>query len=536
LILAIFGAFGYLIFNLYHLQISKQDYYSNQAAAQYRLAGFLEPHRGVIYFTDKGGNAIPAALNRSYPVIFAVPRKIDDLEETVGTIAPILSLREEELRSTLADRRSLYRLLAKKASANEFTKIKQADLPGIYVDEQELRFYPLGKLAAHLLGFVGPSENGGGLVGRYGLERLFSESLGGVPGRVDDNRMIEPIQGEDLTLTIDRNIQGRAEEILEKLVNQYQAKGGTVIVLQPRTGSILALGNYRNFDPNDYSKFDIYSFLNPAVQAIYEPGSVFKVITMAIALDLKKISPQTTYYDTGEIHLNGKVIKNWDLKSYGQTTMTEVIEKSINTGSAFAARLVGGNSFYDYLVKFGLKEKTGVQLPDEIVGNIENVRKPREINLATASFGQGISVTPLSLISAVAAIANKGVLMRPNLIKDQAPQVVRRVVSQEAAGQITAMMVSAVDKAQVARIANYRVAGKTGTAQVPNFQTGGYTEEVINTYIGFAPATDPQFVALIKIDQPPGAPLAGLTVVPAFRELAQFILNYYNAAPDNLSQ
>jgi cell division protein FtsI/penicillin-binding protein 2 len=257
---------------------------------------------------------------------------------------------------------------------------------------------------------------------------------------------------------------------------------------------------------------------------------------MASALDDGVITPTSTYYDKGYLTLNGRTIRNWDLKAHGQTTMTQVIEKSLNTGSAYVGRQLGKEKYYNYLTKFGFTKKTNIQLSDEVVGNIEPVKKTRSIHLATASFGQGISVTPIALINAVAAIANKGMLMQPNLLQSNKPQKVRRVVSEKAAQEITTIMTSAVKKARVAQVAKYKVAGKTGTAQVPDFKKGGYTDDVINTYVGFAPSSDAQFVILFRIDKPLGAPLAGQTVVPAFRELAEFILNYYNIAPDNLPE
>jgi len=534
--LIVFVAYGYLSYNLYQLQINKGRYYSARAESQYKLAGFLEPHRGIVYFTNREKELVPAAINKSYPVVFAVPKEIEDVSEAVKTIAPIVDIEEEDLKQVLSNKKLFYRLLLEKAEKKQVEKIGEANLEGIYVDEREFRSYPFGDLAAHLLGFIGPTDEKNELSGRYGIERQFNDLLNGVPGEIEGDSVSRPVQGEDLALTINHDIQARAEEILRKLIKRYDARGGSVIVQNPKTGNVLALGNYPTFDPNEYSEYEVGSFLNPAIQAIYEPGSIFKVITMAIGLDTGKITPDTTYIDRGSLTLNGKVIKNWDLKAHGKVTMKEVIERSINTGSAFAAQQVGRDDFYRYLVEFGFDEITGIQLPGEIAGSIDNVKKPRDINLATASFGQGISVTPLALISAISTIANDGVMMKPNILSDDEPEEGGRIISKKAADQITEIMISAVDKAYVARIANFKVAGKTGTAQVPDFVAGGYSDEVINTYIGFAPATDPLFTAMIKLDKPAGAPLAGQTVVPAFRELAEFILNYYNASPDNLLQ
>lgn len=259
---------------------------------------------------------------------------------------------------------------------------------------------------------------------------------------------------------------------------------------------------------------------------------------MAAGIDAGKITPETTYNDRGSVTLDGWTIKNYDLDKYGpygKVTMTRVLERSINTGAVFAQREIGRELFTDYLHKFGFGEKTGIDLPAELGGDLRQLNpNARDIAFATASYGQGVAVTPLGLINAVSAIANGGVLMRPYLNAVLEPLVIRRVISEKAAREAAAMMVSAVDKAEVAVIKGYTLAGKTGTAFVPDFTHGGYTEKVINTYVGFGPTENPRFTALIKLNDPEGAPLAGLTVVPAFRDLAQFILNYYGVEPDRL--
>jgi cell division protein FtsI/penicillin-binding protein 2 len=239
--------------------------------------------------------------------------------------------------------------------------------------------------------------------------------------------------------------------------------------------------------------------------------------------------------DKGTLALNGKTIMNWNKEAYGRISMTEVIEHSVNTGSAFAAREIGVAAFRDYIERFGFGKPTGVTLPGELKGSLATIQgNPREINLATASFGQGVSVTPLQLVAAVSAIANGGVLMRPYLVASDGPSVVRRVVAEDTAAKVIAMMVNAVEKNIVARVPSYTVAGKTGTAQVPDFKRGGYSEDYVHTYAGFAPASDPKFTVLIKLDRPKGALLAGATVVPAFKELAEFLLSYMQVAPDAL--
>lgn len=540
----------FLIFNIYNLQINKSSIYVTLAENQELAMSALDAARGNIYFTDKNMNPIPAALNKEYEIIFAVPTEI---QKAVAASGEPLSLVAEKLSATLgksaqeiekqiSKKNNQYKLLVQRATEDEVRQIKDANIKGIYITGKDFRFYPSGNLAAHVLGFASLLADNKSQreieTGRYGIELFFNKILAGKSGEAKGNTIIQPEKGSDVKLTIDRNIEAQAEEVLKGLIQERQAEGGTVIVLEPKTGKILAMGSFPNFDPNNYSKFNIKDFLNPAVQAVYEPGSIFKVITMAAGIDSGKITTSTAYIDTGSFTANGRTISNWDLKkhgAYGKATMTDVIENSINTGAVFAERQTGHDIFYNYLIKFGLNEPTGISLPGEVRGSLNNLKRGKDIDFATAAYGQGVSVTPIGLISAISAIANGGVLMRPYISADDQPQVIRRVISEKTAKTITQMMTSAVLKNQVAAIPNYSIAGKTGTAFVPIFGGKGYTDEVINTYVGFAPASDPKFIVLIKLDKPAGGPVAALTVVPAFRDLAQFIINYYNIGPDKLA-
>jgi len=536
----IFGILYFvLIFNIYNLQIQKGIYYLTKAETQERASGILEAPRGNIYFTDRNNNLIPAALNKEYQMIYAVPKEIQKQGTSTlaysEKLAPIVNLSTEELEKLFAKPNDLYELLVEKATSEQIKEINDLNLKGIYTDSHLLRFYPFEDLASHLLGFVSSADET--KKGVYGLELSFNETLSGKPGEIKDGKTTESEPGKDLVLTIDRNIQAQAEEILKKLVEEYRAVAGSVIVQEPQTGKVLAMGGFPNFDPNNYSKSEIKNFLNPAIQAIYEPGSVFKLITMSAGIDSGKITPDTTYTDIGSFTANGKTITNWDYTThgpYGKETMTNVIEHSINTGAVFAERTTGPDIFYNYLIKFGLNQPTSITLPGEVRGNINNLKNGKDIDFATAAYGQGVAVTPIGLISAVSAIANGGVLMKPIILVDEKPETIRRVISSETARAVTQMMVSAVEKNVIAAIPDYSIAGKTGTAFVPIFGGKGYTDEVINTYVGFTPAPNPKFVVLIKLDKPAGAPLAGQSVVPAFRELTQFILNYYNIAPDKI--
>ncbi len=548
LLMGIMGAYALLATQLYILQIINGSLYSTIAASQYRLAGFLEPHRGRITITDKNNASIPVATNTPYTVVIAVPRDIKDIDRAVENISPLISVDEQTLRQTLGKKRN-YQILLENPTPEQITAISEAAVPGIHIEEREKRVYPFNTLASHILGFVGANKNDESIAGRYGLEKQLNALLSGAPGSLSDNVIIKPVQGNDSATTIDRVIQSQAETIIKNLVEKHKATGGSIIVQEPATGKILAMANAPDFNPNEYSKAPLSALTNSSVQARYEPGSVFKIFTASIGLDTRAFTPETTYYDSGALKFSdGTIIKNWDLKAHGTMTMTQVIEKSLNTGAAFMESKIGHKPFYAYMRNFGFDEPTGIELPGEVSGNLKNIKThTADIDFATASFGQGVAVTPLQLITAASAIANGGMLMKPYILQSNAPRAVRRVLSAEAARATTDMMVSAVRKAEVAQIPHYFIAGKTGTAQAVDFFRGGYTKEVINTYVGFAPtysvnkadaagmrASNPQFIILIKLDKPAGAPLAGVTVVPAFRELAEFIINYYAIPPDNL--
>ncbi len=486
----------------------------------------------MITVTDRAGARIPVAINRSYPSVFAVPAELADVPEAAQQLAAALDLDPAAVERQLV-KPSKYELLAMRVSDDQVAAVRALDLTGVYVENVKRRFYPFNALAAQVLGFVGPSSSDSDLRGRYGVEAQFEQQLRGTNGAMGETGFTSAIDGSDISLTLDRNIQSRGETLLADLVKRFKATGGSVIVQEPTTGRILAMANEPTFDPNRYGAFPLSTFTDPAVQGIYEPGSVFKVLTMAAGIDSGTFTPETTIVDKGFLQVGDKKITNWDGKAYGKVTMTEVIERSINTGAAQAARLIGREKFLGYLERFGIEEKTGIELPGEVAGTLKNLRvKGTEVNLATAAFGQGVSITPMRLIAAISAIANGGVLMEPQIVAGKAPQKVRQVVSPQTAEAVTGMMVSAVRKAEIGQVSSYTVAGKTGTAQV-SVPNGYSSDQFIHNFVGFVPASNPRVTILIKLDKPQAA-VAGLTVVPAFREFAQFILNYYGVPPDAL--
>jgi len=564
LMLVFFVIGGVIGARLFSLQILEYEEYYALAQGQHQFFQKLFPQRGEILMQDffrreQNKTALsPLALNREFKQVFAIPAQIsiEDKESLAEELSLLLNLDKEIILERVSKIGDPYEPLKHKVEKETAQKIEDLGVEGIAVAPEIWRYYPHGSLACHLLGFVGMKDEK--KIGQYGLEGYYEEELKGEIGFFTGEKDIwgysipslkrefKPAQdGEDLVLTIDENIQFKVEKELAQMVEKWEGTGGTIIVMDPRTGAIRAMANWPVFDPNNYSQVEnIDVFLNPAISSVYEPGSVMKPITMAAGLDSGNIAPDTTYHDEGQVRIGGYIIRNVDGKSYNQPTMTEVLEKSINTGAVFVQQKIGPEIFQEYISAFGFGEPTGVDLSGEIGGDISNLFTGREINLANISFGQGIAVTPLELTRAVAAIANGGKLMRPFVVEKRIkpdgseivtkPQVVREVISPKTARQLTRMLVSVVENGfgRPARIPGYDIAGKTGTAQVPDPEKGGYSEETIHTFVGYAPAFNPAFVILVKLDKPKGIRFAADSVSPVFKELARYLFNYLEIPPN----
>jgi len=557
-----------LVGRLFELQVLGRHFYKAVANQRNRITESIPAARGKIYVSD-GKELRPVSTNIETYNLIAVPVRITDPSTWLDKLASYIGLEKaiiensviEETQSgnevkkiltQISQKNDFYEILKKDLSIEEVEEIKKLNLEGLEFEPVFKRYWPEGSLFSHITGFARTENNQ--IKGQYGLEEFFNEELAGEPGKqVSDSgpggqilaRVLnkEPEDGSDLILTIDPSIQFFVCKTLAEAVTEHQADGGTIIILEPETSAVIAFCNTPDFDPNQYKEVKNFeTFKNVGVSSAFELGSVFKIITMAAALDAGKITPETTYIDTGSVTIGGQVIKNAAEKVYGLRTMTNVLEWSINTGAVFAAKSLGRELFRNYLKKFGFGSLTEIELAGETFGNIENLEKPQDIYLATASFGQGISVTPIQMVNAVSAIANQGRLMKPHLVKEvvkngasvpQKPKFIRQVISPKTATTLTAMMVSVLENGygKMARVPGYYVAGKTGTAQVPE-AGGGYSTKTIHSFVGFAPATRPKFAALIKLDNPKNAQFSESTTAPAFGKIAEFILKYYNVLPD----
>jgi len=513
---------------LFFIQVLQNDFYKALAQGLSSSPNETQTKRGEIFLKD----GEPLAINKDFTLVFASPPEILDAEGTANTLSEILHLdRNFILEKLKVD--FLYSPIKNKLTQEEIDSFKNLKLPGIYSTKERLRYYPQESLASQVVGFFGAQG-----AGQYGLEEYYDQALKGLN------------EGTDLTITIDYDIQFMAEKLLSRAKENLSIEEGQIIVMDPNSGKILALANFPNFNPNQYQEYattgDLEIFKNGATQNLFEPGSIFKPITFAAALEEGKITPQTAYTDEGKVEILGRAIYNYDSKVYGLQTMTNVLEKSINTGAVFVQNQIPHHIFLDYIRKFGIFEPTGIDLP-EVYSENEEFKMGYEINFATASFGQGIEMTPLQLTRAYCAIANGGELITPHIIdspplldslnktcteEDSCKSGGRRVISSKTASQLTAMLVSVVENGfgKAARIPGYYIAGKTGTAQVA--EGGKYsTEKTIQTFIGFFPAFNPQILILIKLNNPK-TKTAEYSATPLFHDLAEYIIHYYQIPPD----
>ncbi len=555
-----------ILYRLFILSIVRHPAYLRTSQAQNEnITNVLA--RGNIYFSDKDSNTILAATNKKFELAYVVPADIPSAQKDKVSedVSRILNLDKSAVIDKINSGGQSLRVLARRISNEQVEALKNLKVKGVGVSYEMDRFYPGDGLAANALGFFGYDVNGE-RSGQNGVEEYYNQDLFGrepsltgifaAPDPLAAVRFIfHLIKGDkekapetkfdrpaDIVLTIDKNIQNYAEGKLKEILEKWQAEKGSIIVEEPMTGKILAMADWPSFNPNDYSSSKPGNYLNGNIQEVYEPGSSFKPVTMSAGLDLSKITPQTSYEDKGFVNISGYTIHNFSDKVFGVSTMTQVLEKSINTGTMFVENLVGDDNFLNYVVNMGFGQKTGIDLPGEVSGDITNLYSGRKINYLTASFGQGIAVTPLQLINAYSAIANGGKLMRPyivdKIIKDgeedvvTKPEIASIPISVKTAVRLQSVLVGVVDNGfDKARVKGYDIAGKTGTAQIPD-GTGGYSEhEFIHNFLGFAPAYDAKFVILIKMDRPKGIQFAADSLSPTFKDVAAFLINYYGIPP-----
>ncbi|CEG26727.1 stage V sporulation protein D [Bacillus sp. B-jedd] len=482
------------------------------------------PERGEI--VDRNG--VPLATNISAPTVWIVPRQIKDPENTAASLAAALNASKESILKSLTEQESMIRLPAgRKISHEKAKEIRALGLKGIYIGEDSKRHYPYGKYLAHVLGFAGIDNQG-----LMGLELFYDKELSGEKGsvqfyadakgrRMDDmaDDYEPPTDGLDLKLTIDTKIQTIVERELQIAQKTYNPDGLIAIVMNPNNGEILAMSSRPTFDPANFRSVpqEVYN-RNLPVWSTYEPGSTFKIITLAAALEEGKVNLEKEHFhDSGSVKVGGARLKCWKRGGHGSQSFLEVVQNSCNPGFVELGERLGKEKLFSYIKGFGFGEKTGIDLQGEGTGILFNMNRVGPVELATTAFGQGVSVTPIQQVSAVAAAVNGGYLYTPYIAKElidpatkqvvmkNSPSLKRRVISEETSKKIRFALESVVAQGTGGKafIDSYRVGGKTGTAQ--KAQGGRYLENNhIVSFIGFAPADDPQLVVYVAVDNPKG--------------------------------
>lgn len=544
----LFFCFVLIVGRMFQLQVLKKEQLYKLAAQQHYIQIPLVPKRGIIY--DRKENEL--AVSIEVDSVYADPKKIVDVEKTVKDLASVLQTDREELREKLKSRRS-FEWVQRKISPKESGEIKTLRLPGIYLLKENRRFYPNAQLAAHVIGFVGLDSKG-----LEGVEFQYDASLNGenhawMMSRDALGRELvlggPPLEKEDhyrnIVLTLDKPIQHVVETELSQAVQKWGARGGMAIAMEPITGKILAMASYPLFNPNQFYQYRAKSWRNRAVSDAFEPGSLFKAFLAAAALEEKVVRPSDSFFcENGAYKVYDRTIH--DQTKHGWLTFQQILKYSSNIGASKVGEKMGKERLYRYICAFGFGEKTKVGLPGEGKGIVHHPRYWPPVVLDTISFGQGIGVTGIQLVTAFSAIANGGMLMKPTIVEritnekgetvqSFQPEAVRRVISEETAKRVSVLLRATTEKGGTGEGAvppGYDVAGKTGTAQKVESLLGEYSEDRLHCgFMGFAPVDDPKVALLIVIDEPQGNTTGGVVAAPVFKAIMEKILPYLSVHP-----
>ena len=528
------------------LQIFQSPWLSAKAASQYERSQTIRGKRGAIL----DANRKTLAVSIDTTSVAAFPKRIEDPLKAAKSLATILKLNPKNVSQKLSSAKNFV-WIKRQINPKEVRSLKSLSIEGVGFIPENSRVYPNKGLAAQVLGFSG--IDGSGL---EGIEYLYDPFLKGreiqttvlkdAKGRGFDmpTQMTEEYQGQQLVLTIDRNIQYITETALEEAVKKYDGKTGLAVVMAPKTGAVLAMAHYPNFNPNTFDAFDREVWRNRAITDKFEPGSTLKIFTAAAAIDSKRVAANTIFFcENGKYSLAGTVIH--DTKPHGWLTLNKIIKYSSNIGAVKVMEAMGPEVLYDYLTKFGFGQKTGIDCPGETGGSLSYVNNWTLVDAGSIAFGQGIAVSAIQLVAAASAIANDGLYMKPHIVqsiidadgrtvKTFEPEAVRHVISVQAARTVRKIMQSVVTEGgtgQKAALAGYSVGGKTGTAQKIS-KNGGYAKDrFIASFIGFTPVEDPQAVILVVIDEPTKRHYGGTVAAPVFRKIAHATLQYRKVIP-----
>ncbi len=555
--LAIFVFALIIISRLFFVQVIHGSEYSERADRQYATPSGSVFERGTIYFTKKDGNVVSAATLMSGYKLAVNPKEVKNADATYTKLASVITLDRADFITKASRTQDPYEEIATKLSKEEADAIYAMELPGVYLYKEKWRFYPGNSLASQVLGFV--AYKGDILAGRYGLERYYNDTLtlqkdnlyvnffAEVFSNISDTIKGSDQRTGDIVTTIEPTVQNHLEGELKTLMSKWSAEAAGAIIMDPHTGEIYAMAQAPDFNVNEFNKVEgTKPFGNSHVENVFEMGSIIKPLVMAAALDAGVVTPETHYTDNGTVTVDGKVISNFDGKARGDVSMQEVLNQSLNTGMVHVYRKLGKEKLRDYLLGYGLGEKTNIDLPNETTGLVRNLHSTRDLEYATASFGQGIAVTPVEAIRAFASLANGGQLVSPHLVKeinykDGGSKVIeyekgKRVLTEKTSEAITGMLVKVIDMGYgggAYKMEHYSIGAKTGTAQVAREDGKGYYEDKhLHSFFGYFPAYEPRFVVLFYIRDPKGAQFASQSLLPPFISTTKFLLNYYDVPPD----
>lgn len=544
---------------LYFVQIVLGEGYREDASAQYAVkTGSQITDRGDIFFTKQDGTPVAGAVMQAGWRVAIAPKDITDPKQILDALSAEATVDEERFFASAAKTADPYEEVAFRLSDESADAIRAKKLPGVLLVRDQWRYYPAGELAGHVLGFVG--FQGDKKVGVYGLERFWETTLSRISSGLYVNPFAEiftnleaafaadPASQEgSIVTTIEPLVETRLEETLGGVMETYSPKFAGGIIMDPKTGAILAMGARPAFDPNTYNTVsDPAVFTNLLVEGIYEMGSIMKPLTMAAGVDSGAVTPATTYVDKGCIEKSGKTICNYDKKARNRVSMQEVLNQSLNLGVSFVVDEIGHENFGKYVHAYGLGEETGVELPNEAVGNIRAIEEGYDVDYASAGFGQGIAVSPIAMTRALAALANEGVLPSPHIVSDVrlesgisrsvVPKGGVRVLKPESAQTVTDMLVEVFDDALLGGVLkqeHYSIAAKTGTAQIaiPRGE-GYYSDRYLHSFFGYFPAHDPEFIVFLFAIEPKGVEFASASLARPFLDITKFLINYYEVPPD----
>ncbi len=535
------GGLTAIIIKLCFVQVVYPSYFS----ADYITTSKITPERGKIL--DR--NYEPMAINQTKYLLYVEPQKMKSKEQVVENIDKVLELGEATIESRI-DPSKVWVSVKGNISKENKEKLEALKVPGIGFQEETHRFYPEASLSAHLLGFLGKNKDGD-QVGYFGIEGYYDRDLAGLPGVLKSERdlfnrpifvgtqeKVDANDGRDFVMTVDKSVQHIIKEQLKAGMERFKAKSACVIAANPKTMEIIGLSCLPDYDPGEYYEFSEKDFINSTISSGYEPGSTFKPLVMAAAIEEGVIKPDDIYDEAGAVTLSGYRIQNWNDQYEGKITATRILEKSSNVGMVHVGELLGKEKLHDYILKYGFGDYTNIDLQGETTGSVKPLDAWYPIDAATMAFGQGILVTPMQLIRGFAAVINGGKLMRPYVVKEviengyhkeRQPQVQRRVLSEKTSAIMRKMLVSTVAHAEAKWDIpeGFTFGGKTGTAQIA--LEGKYdASKTIASFIGFAPAEDPQFLVLVIIREPESSSWGSETAAPLFFDIAKELLIYYN--------